>query len=65
MNQQKWRCIEVVVTRRTRNAFVTQVAREFESHHLRQKKSKFLTKFAFLFLAIQILNKIIITIKHY
>ena len=47
MNQQKWRCIEVVVTRRTRNAFVTQVAREFESHHLRQNKKQVSSKLAF------------------
>lgn len=32
------RCIEVVVTRTTRNRFVQRWARGFESHHLRQKK---------------------------
>ena len=32
-----WRCIEVVVTRTTRNRFVQRWARGFESHHLRQK----------------------------
>lgn len=32
-----WRCIEVVVTRTTRNRFVgEEPARGFESHHLRQ-----------------------------
>ena len=30
------RCIEVVVTRTTRNRFVLSRARGFESHHLRQ-----------------------------
>ena len=34
---QIWRCIEVVVTRTTRNRFVQRWARGFESHHLRQK----------------------------
>ena len=34
-----WRCIEVVVTRTTRNRFVLSRARGFESHHLRQKNS--------------------------
>ena len=33
-----WRCIEVVVTRTTRNRFVLSRARGFESHHLRQAK---------------------------
>ena len=32
-----WRCIEAVVTRTTRNRFVLNRARGFESHHLRQK----------------------------
>ena len=32
-----WRCIEVVVTRTTRNRFVSKMARGFESHHLHQK----------------------------
>ena len=34
------RCIEVVVTRTTRNRFVQRWARGFESHHLRQKKDR-------------------------
>ncbi len=33
-----WRCIEVVVTRTTRNRFVLSRARGFESHHLRHAK---------------------------
>ncbi len=33
-----WRCIEVVVTRTTRNRFVLSRARGFESHHLRHTK---------------------------
>ncbi len=35
-----WRCIEVVVTRTTRNRFVLNRARGFESHHLRQKRHR-------------------------
>ncbi len=34
----RWRRIEVVITSATRNRVVTQVARGFESHRLRQTR---------------------------
>ena len=34
-----WRCIEVVITRTTRNRLVGKTARGFESHHLRHHET--------------------------
>ena len=44
-NKNTWRRTEVVVPGRTRNAFVVNSAREFESHRLRQSELRSHTQF--------------------